>query len=345
MSVCTRRDGQVFVNYREGGKLQRKYFGKGQAALDKAKAFNSSRAKPLYIASPLFVELCSAYLAGKASTMARSTSSNLIVKLDAVIVPALGDLPALGIDADVLDKYVANRLRAVKATTVHHELSYIRAILRFAVKRGLLPRNPMAGYEFLKRDDATILPMSHAEIEAVLKHSPEHLRRAILLSFFLGLRPGASELLSLKYNQVNWTAMSITVISARKGGVMRREVPIHPALPLRKWFEADGSNQDRHIITWQGKPVARIRMSFEHAKSLAGVGGRKIPLYSLRHAFVSTLLHQGVDLKTVADISGHDVRTMLKHYAHSMSGARTAAIMQLPALHSGGAENEGAAKK
>lgn len=44
---------------------------------------------------------------------------------------------------------------------------------------------------------------------------------------------------------------------------------------------------------------------------------------------------------TVADISGHDVGTMLKHYAHSMDAARKDAINQLPSLHPWVQEKEG----
>jgi hypothetical protein len=44
-------------------------------------------------------------------------------------------------------------------------------------------------------------------------------------------------------------------------------------------------------------------------------------------------------------MAGHDVRTMLTSYAHSMSSARRDAIDQLPILHPGGAEKEKAPKK
>jgi hypothetical protein len=75
--------------------------------------------------------------------------------------------------------------------------------------------------------------------------------------------------------------MSIAIISAKKGGVKQREVPIHSSLPLRDRFEADGSDPERHIITWKGKPVAKVTHAFMNAKRKAGVGGRKIPLYAL----------------------------------------------------------------
>jgi hypothetical protein len=60
----------------------------------------------------------------------------------------------------------------------------------------------------------------------------------------------------------------------------------------------------------------------------------------IEKALSPVLLHCGVDLQTIADISGHDVATMLKHYAHSMSASRQDAISQLPTLHLLGAEND-----
>ncbi len=56
-------------------------------------------------------------------------------------------------------------------------------------------------------------------------------------------------------------------------------------------------------------------------------------MYAIRHVFVSMLLHSGIDLHTIADIAGHDERTMLQHYAHTLDAARENAIATLPALH------------
>lgn len=207
-----------------------------------------------------------------------------------------------------------------------------RAILNWAVRRKMIAVNPMAGYEMPTRDDEVVLPPSQEEIERIISCSPPHLQRAMLLSYFLGLRPGAVELLSIKYSQVNWSAMTLTVISAKKGGVERREVPIHQSLPLREWYEADGEKVDAHIITWKGKPVKSLKKAWNTAKQAAGVSDRKLTPYNLRHAFVTTLLHAGVDIHTIANISGHDVRTMLKHYAHAMDDVRQSAIDKLPAL-------------
>lgn len=344
MSVCIRKDGTIFVQWEENSKKRRKYFGKGIMAMGEAVRYNERHAAPTgggrVALGPKFVDLVNEYLVAKVPGMRMVAAKNLSYKMRGVILPELGDIEAMLITPAVLDRYVATRSKLVKATTIHRELSDVRAILRWAVKRQLIPRCPMDGFEMPKRDDTQILPFSQSEIEAIILNSPEHLRRALLLSFFCGLRPGAVELLSIKYNQVNWSARSITVISASKGGLAQREIPVHSALPIREWFEADGSDPERHIITWKGQPVKNVKTAWASAKKAAGVGGRKMPMYALRHSFVSTLLRLGVDPRTIADMAGHDVVTMMKHYAYSMDSTRVAAIDLLPNVHPPGASSE-----
>lgn len=335
MSVCTRKDGTIFVNWMDGGTRKRKYFGHGVKAMAEAVRFNEQITAPApgrKEHGPTFAMIAEQYVAVKAVSMSAVSLENLLYKLNGTILPQIGKVAANRITPELLDRYVAERARSVKRTTIHRELSDIRAVLRWAVARRLLPVNPMAGFEMPRRDDTIVLPLAHHEIQAIIDHSPEHLRRAMLLSFFCGLRPGAVELLSIRYNQVNWSAGTITIISAQKGGIDRREVPIHSGLPLRQWFEMDGADPERHVITWQGKPVHSLKRSWATAKRMAGVGGRKIPPYALRKSFVTTLLHLGVDPETIAKIAGHDVQTMLKHYAHSSSAAAQAAIAKLPDL-------------
>jgi len=79
-----------------------------------------------------------------------------------------------------MDKYVAERSRQkvmvnlgkgkkkatnrnIKRSTIHRELSDIRAILRWSVKRRFLSANPMEGFVFPTRDDAIIQPPTGAE--------------------------------------------------------------------------------------------------------------------------------------------------------------------------------------
>ena len=104
-----------------------------------------------------------------------------------------------------------------------------KAVLNWSVARRpqLIPLNPIRDYKLPKKDDAIIPPPTNAETTAILKHAAPHLKRAITLSYYIGLRPGAVELLSLTWDRINWDTENILIISAKKGGPEKRMVPIH----------------------------------------------------------------------------------------------------------------------
>jgi site-specific recombinase XerD len=71
-----------------------------------------------------------------------------------------------------LGGYVKLRLSMVKATTVHMELSDIRAVLNWTAKRPYIAFNPMTNYEMLKRDAELIRQPSETEINFILRIAP-----------------------------------------------------------------------------------------------------------------------------------------------------------------------------
>jgi site-specific recombinase XerD len=186
MSVCTRKDGQIFVNWMEGGKQKRKYFGKDLKAMAEAVRFNERITGPVRREQHgvVFAELVNAYLTAKATSMSKSSIDCLLHRMKTLILPEIRDTLAMNLNHTTIDRYISKRSQTVKNTTIHRELSDVFAILRWSVRRRLIPRNPLEGYEMPRRDDETILPLAQAEIEAIINHSPEHLRRAILLSFY-----------------------------------------------------------------------------------------------------------------------------------------------------------------
>jgi integrase len=122
-----------------------------------------------------------------------------------------------------------------------------------------------------------------------LDNASEHLRWAILLSYYLGLRPGPVELLSLTWLAVNWETETIMMTSAHKGGPEKRVVPLHPDLigPLKSWYESD-KNKGGPIIHFRGRPVTDIRTAWRNALRRAGIT-RKLRLYDIRHAFATAV--------------------------------------------------------
>ncbi|KKK83882.1 hypothetical protein LCGC14_2788930, partial [marine sediment metagenome] len=327
------------VYYRVPGKKSKKreYFGRGLEGQRKAcrrdtelagQKKKPGRREP----TPTFSELTKAYLVAKEGSVTESTMNSMLYKIHNVICPEIGHTAVGGLTPSRIDRFVNKRLKTVKKTTVHRDLSVIQAILRWAVKRQYIAKNPIEQCEMPKRDDLNIQPATVAEIKSLLKHSPEHLKRVLTICTYTGARPGPVEVFSLQYENVNWHDKTITILSADRGGLKQREIPLHPNFlkQLKAWHKADRNNG--YIIRYNGEKIRSIKTAYKHAKEKAGIT-RKLPLYSLRHFFVTAILKRGGDLKTTSNMAGHTrTSTTTTHYQMTDTDMARAAIGKLPAL-------------
>jgi integrase len=337
MSVHLLKDGRWVVHYPRGYNADdpgrtREYFGRGPDAERQAIIRNielglgSARIE----GGPTFRDLVTKYILARGHDLAKSTLHDLQCKLDGYLLPLLGDLPGPGVTPHVLDDYMQTRARAgQKKTSIHRELTIIRAVLRFAVSRQLLVRNPMEGYQLPKRDDAIISPPTAAELELIYQAAAPHLQRAIRLAYYTGMRPGASELLALRWDHVDLANRTIFVESAKKGGLKARVVPISARLEqlVRRWLEEDkAKGKLGWVVHYHGKRIARISHAWNEAKTRAGIT-RRIRPYDLRHMAASDMLAGGADLKSVSEILGHSSPDLtLKTYQHTTTAQRRTAV-------------------
>lgn len=284
MSVHQTTNGRWFVRYPKGKIAEdpertREYFVRDPEAELHARERNQElglgRKAP--DTSPLFLDLAKAYMAAKGPAMAPASKIALISKMENVVLPKLGQMRAAQITPAILDRYTSSRLKKVKRTTVHRDLSDIRAILRWSVKRRYLAANPMEGFELPRRDDAVITPPTVAEVQAILKASSPHLYRAIILSYYTGLRPGEVELLRLTWEQVDLFGGNIVIVSADKGGLKKRVVPIQDEYLLKllgKWLQEDrqeGKKTSDPVVTYKGLAVQSLKSAWGAAKRRAKI--------------------------------------------------------------------------
>jgi integrase len=345
MSVHQLPDGRWIVKIPDKDKAsgsRREYFGRGPKAELQARSRDKSldlkRTRPRADdTGPLFADIAIAYIS------ARNFQSNsykwCTYVYEANILPALGNISAINLTYDDLDRYVQSRRKTVKASTVRRELSTIQAAMNWAVKRRppMISLNPISGYPLPKIEEFIIYPPTKDEILLILENANDRLRRAIIISWYTGLRPGDIELLSLRWESVSFDSGSIRVTSARKGGVRMRDVPIHPEfmLELRKWKEhddAEGITSGNIIYKGpDGKPIHSILRAWHRAKKKAGIT-RRIRMYDMRHFFVTSAIEAGADYKTLSDIVGSDPETLRRHYQHVSVAARKLVIDRMPAL-------------
>jgi site-specific recombinase XerD len=81
---------------------------------------------------------------------------------------------------------------------------------------------------------------------------------------------------------------------------------------------ADGKSWDKDAWKWPVKAAAAA------AKLPVGTTA-----YTLRHSVISDLVHDGLDLLTVAQISGTSVAMIERHYGHLRSDVAAGALAKL----------------
>lgn len=124
----------------------------------------------------------------------------------------------------------------------------------------------------------------------------------------------------------------MTVVSADKGGIPLRVVPLHPDLAehLHEWRREDKDNRHDFVIHFRGKPITTsLKKAWQSTLKRAGVN-RDIRPYSLRHKTISDMLASGADVKTVSEIVGHSDPSMtMRVYQQTNSAMKTNAIGML----------------
>jgi len=275
--------------------------------------------------------------------MTTSSYDGVCDQLESTILPLLGNYMAHKLTPSVLDDFIKKRRTkhikkdgknvqvTIKMTTIKGNLAIVRAILNFAVKRRFIASSPMQGYELPKEDNAVIMPPSKPELETIAACAVPHIKRAIWISYYTGLRPGKIELLSLKWEHIDFTNRTLMVTSADKGGIPVRMVPLNDTIlkMFEQWLDADMKNKKLntpYIINYHGGNVASIKKAWGSAKKRAKIT-RRIRLYDIRHAFITTLLEKKADLKSVSEIAGHaSPETTMRIYQHVSSGLKRDAV-------------------
>jgi len=342
MAVTQLPDGRWVCYYRIKGddgksRVKKEYFGRGPeaaaAAYKRDGELGLKHRRPRKASyGPAFAELAESYL--KYKNFNRTSRKHLKIRLESTILPYFGSLPAVRITDQDVDDYVQKRRQdpvysrgnppkilrhGVKDATIARELTDVKAILNWSVKRrpALIPFNPVRDYQKPTEDNEIILPPTQKETSKIIKHASPHLLRAIMLSYYLGLRPGAVELLQLTWQDINFEGETILVRSAHKGGPVRRHVPIHEELieKLRQWYKEDKKSGVGHIIHYHGKPITKIQTSWAGALARAGIT-RRIRPYDLRHNFITQALEEGADVKALSEIVGSAPETIMRHYQH-----------------------------
>jgi integrase len=276
-----------------------------------------------------FATLAMAYLRRKqfSPTNTRHTTNHL-----RPVMAVIGNLTAEQITRQALRLLVLRLEEAgLKQNGINRKLSIVKAVLAWAEDEEIITVNHARGFRCPRGEDAKVPPPTPAEVGRILAVAPEHLRRVVLLGFYLGARVGPSELFRLRWDDFDLERGKVRVANAeKKRKTPWREIDLFPALvPLLRQWQADGCEYPIHYL---GKPVGHVKRSWASTLEAAGIT-RYLRPYDLRHAFATYALESGADLKAVSEIMGHQSTAMVhRHYQHVLDTQRKAAVAGMPDL-------------
>jgi site-specific recombinase XerD len=158
--------------------------------------------------------------------------------------------------------------------------------------------------------------LSFQEVAAILGALKNEKHRTILfLIYSAGLRVG--EVVKLTSQDIDSQRMLIHVVQG-KGRKDRYTVLSEIALEqLRKYYKLykpekwlfPGQNEKEYLTT---RTVERI---FENACTAAKIS-KKVSVHSLRHSFATHLLEEGIDLRYIQELLGHESSKTTEIYTH-----------------------------
>jgi integrase len=278
------------------------------------------------------------------------------------IEPHLGDRKATEVataDVEALGRVLLKNGLAPKS--VRNILGLLHGVFEHGIDRGWLSENPVRRAEKPRRARAGANPniqfLSVTELEAVIRAIPDEvvirapapvrrgragpapppspdvlgpvLRVLILTAATTGLRQ--SELLGLRWRDVDWTAQRIRVRNTFVRGEhssegksdlsTSRSVPMTDRLAgeLDGWskrsvYRGDGDLVFAHPL--KGSPLDRSKVTKRFKAACRAAGVREVKFHDLRHTFATRLAASGQPIRTIQEFLGHADSKTTQIYAH-----------------------------
>jgi integrase len=279
------------------------------------------------------------------------------------ITPRLGSRAVTEVTSAHVQALAGAMLRAGRSPkTVRNVLSFGHSIFEHAIDKGWTRENPVRravrpGRRRQGDAEPDLQFLTLAELEAVLCAIPDEvvvrtpaptregrcgpsppppadvlgpvLRMLILAAAMTGLRQ--SELLGLRWRDIDWTAQRIRVRNTYVRGEhskqgksdlsTRRSVPMADRLAreLDRYSKRTAYRNDDDLVFAHpqlGSPLDRSKVTKRFKTACKDAGVRPVRFHDLRHTFATRLAASGQPLRTIQEFLGHADSKTTQIYAH-----------------------------
>jgi integrase len=224
---------------------------------------------------------------------------------------ALGE-PISAITDSFLREFIQRFYGRTTTTTQHGVARRIQRLLNWAVAEGLIERSPLKHFRKppQTRREAFITPDDYAKL---VRATNEPYRSAVKFLYHTGARPQEIRKLEAGWLQGNKFVLPVD----QSKGKRKSRVIYLDAMALRIAQRLCQATPTGPIfLNADGKPLAADVLGQAITRSCKRAGIRHCPPYAFRHAHVTRLLERGIDLATVAAISGNSVAMIVGFYSH-----------------------------
>jgi len=283
------------------------------------------------------------------------------------LVPAIGAIPLTQLKPQHIQGYYSDMLSSgrcadkapLSPTTVRQHHMVLHRALRFAIRWGLISKNPVDAIEPPRCHRSEIHIMNEDNIHTLLeaaKHTPYH--ALFYLALFTGMR--RSELLALRWCDVELALGQISVnrslhrlrdksvvFAMPKTAKGRRGIALPPSATL---ILKDHRDRLEHIRIRDGRELQEADLVFSHLDGTPLLpdsvsqawrritrrdGLQGVRLHDARHSHASLMLKQGIHPKIVQERLGHaGIQVTLDTYSHVVPGLQEAAAARFDQLMS-----------
>jgi integrase len=252
--------------------------------------------------------------------------------------------------------------RGLKAASLNRRITALKALLNWAVKRGIIETNPMGQLERLREEDSKtkVRYLSPEERERLFTALDEreklirdardnhndylesrdmdvlpdlnksafvdHLKPMVIVSLNTGIRKGS--LFQLRWSDIDYQEGILTVQPFAEKSSKLVHIPMNEELKktLKAWQQQTHGKGDGLVFPSPktGKILSNCQTAWENLLKSAEI--ENFRWHDMRHDFASQLVIGGIDLNTVRELLGHADLKMTLRYAHLAPGNKLQAV-------------------
>ena len=232
--------------------------------------------------------------------------------------------------ARITKQHIRNFIARLKrkkssSSSVSRKMSAIRSFHKFLLQEKLVATNVALGVKLPKKKKQLPTVLSVEEVDALMVAAsgddPLELRNRAMLEILYGSGLRITELLELRLSDLH---LNMGFLNVTGKGNKERIVPVgaEAAYALKQYLDKGRpklKKQPGDILFVNSRGTSLSRVGFYKVLKLitkkAGIT-KDVSPHTLRHSFASHLLQNGVDLRVVQELLGHEDISTTQIYTH-----------------------------